>query len=230
MYALTSVYARYPNIRSNICACAENMQCGCCSRMTFEEAQQMPNETPQETHLMEEDAERTTTADSATYSLFTLTEQTEATPPLLVDMIINKVPLQMEVDTGASVSLISRDTYRKLWLNQERRPTRTSTHAHEHMWAWPTDFSKSNSSKRQYHRNDTVYAKGFSNRGPKWVCGKITKVHGKSIAVTLNSGETICRHIQHIRVCARDPSNTQRNHTCTLNTAVGSKSPTDRIT
>ena len=28
----------------------------------------------------------------------------------------------MEVDTGASVSLISRDTYRKLWLNQEWRP------------------------------------------------------------------------------------------------------------
>ena len=38
MYALTSVYARY-HIRSNICACAENMsetQCGCCSRMTFD--------------------------------------------------------------------------------------------------------------------------------------------------------------------------------------------------
>ena len=51
--------------------------------------------------------------------LFTLTE---ATPPLLVDMTVNKVPLQMEVDTGASVSLISRDTYRKLWLNQEWRP------------------------------------------------------------------------------------------------------------
>ena len=28
----------------------------------------------------------------------------------------------MEIDTGASVSLISRDTYTKLWLNQERRP------------------------------------------------------------------------------------------------------------
>ena len=59
-------------------------------------------------------------ADSAMYSLFTLTEQTEATPPL-VDMIVNKVPLQMEVDTGSSVSLISRDTYRKLWLNKEWR-------------------------------------------------------------------------------------------------------------
>ena len=92
----------------------------CRNKQREEEAQQKPNETPQETHLMEEDAERTTTADSATYSLFTLTEQTEATPPLLVDMTVNKVPLQMEVDTGASVSLISRDTYRKLWLNQER--------------------------------------------------------------------------------------------------------------
>ena len=57
-------------------------------------------------------------ADSATYSLFTLTEAT----PLLVDMIDNKVPLQMEVDTGSPVSLISRDTYRKLWLNKEQRP------------------------------------------------------------------------------------------------------------
>ena len=305
----------------------------CRNKQREEETQQKPNETPQETHLMEEDAERTTTADSATYSLFTLTEQTEATPPLLVDMTVNKVPLQMEVDTGASVSLISRDTYRKLWLNQERRPKlqpsprRLRTYTGQELDVqgsatvdvtygsqsqklpllvvagngpsllgrdWIQKFSldlqelktgtptqlqdkvcreepattgrkrttkkkfatdevkrpteanifrrgrerkwrqitarKRNSSKRPYHRNDTVYAKGFSNRDPKWVCGKITKVHGKSIAVTLDSGKIICRHIQHIRVCARDPSNTQRNRTCTLNTAVGSKSPTERIT
>ena len=151
-----------------------------------------------------------------------LQELKTGTPTQLHDKVCREEP----ATTGRK-----RTTKKKFATDEVNRPTEANVfrRGRERKWRQIT-ARKRNSSKRQYHRNDTVYAKGFSNRDPKWVCGKITKVHGKSIAVTLNSGETICRHIQHIRVCARDPSNTQRNRTCTLNTAVGSKSPTERIT
>ena len=42
-------YARYPYVRSNICACAENMSAmrrGCCSRMTFDRLVSPPKNEP----------------------------------------------------------------------------------------------------------------------------------------------------------------------------------------
>ena len=138
-----------------------------------------------------------------------LQELKTGTPTQLQDNVCREEP----ATTGRK-----RTTKKKFTTDEVNRPTEANVfrRGRERKWRQIT-ACKRNSSKRQYHRNDAVYAKGFSNRDP---CGKIAKVHGKSIAVTLNSGETICRHIQHIRVCARDPSNTQRNHTCTLNTAV----------
>ena len=45
----------------------------------------------------------------------------------MVEMNVNEAPLQMEVDTGASVSLISRDTYTKLWqTSHAQRPLQSS--------------------------------------------------------------------------------------------------------
>lgn len=59
-------------------------------------------------------------ADTMAYGLFAVTDQQHAPPPLLVDMAVNKVQLQMEVDTGASIFLISEDTYKAFWPTLQR--------------------------------------------------------------------------------------------------------------
>ena len=46
MYALTSVYARYPNVRSKKCACAENIGKAYASRMTFDRLVSPPKNEP----------------------------------------------------------------------------------------------------------------------------------------------------------------------------------------
>jgi len=39
--------------------------------------------------------------------------------PLLVTVSINNASLEMEVDTGASVSISSEETYNRLWTPQD---------------------------------------------------------------------------------------------------------------
>ena len=43
--------------------------------------------------------------------------------PLLVALRLNNVDVSMEVDTGAALSVISKQTYRELWPNLELAPT-----------------------------------------------------------------------------------------------------------
>ena len=62
------------------------------------------------THLMEE-AE--TLDEQPTYTLFNVT--TNVSKPLQVSLRINDADFTMEVDTGASMSLISNVTFQKLW-------------------------------------------------------------------------------------------------------------------
>ena len=46
--------------------------------------------------------------------------------PYTVDLSVNGAPLKMEVDTGAAVSLISEETYKRLWKNPPKlKPTTT---------------------------------------------------------------------------------------------------------
>jgi len=54
------------------------------------------------------------------YSMYKMT----ATPvkPLLVTVSINNASLEMEVDTGASVSIISEETYNRLWTPEDAPP------------------------------------------------------------------------------------------------------------
>ena len=54
------------------------------------------------------------------YPLFSITHI--STKPLLVTVELNQAPVDMEVDTGASFSLISKDTYDKLWPNLTTAP------------------------------------------------------------------------------------------------------------
>ena len=72
----------------------------------------------QETHHVA-DAVRDPT-DSTTYNLFAVTEQPTAVPPLMVEIEVNQTRLHMEIGTGATVSIISMDTYTKLWPTEQR--------------------------------------------------------------------------------------------------------------
>jgi len=60
--------------------------------------------------------EAETTNGQATYTLFNVT--TNVSRPLQVSLRINDADLMMEVDTGASMSLISNVTFQKLWPAQ----------------------------------------------------------------------------------------------------------------
>lgn len=55
--------------------------------------------------------------EDSPYALYCVTTHTAA--PILATVKVNGVSLTMEVDTGASLSLVSEETYHQLWqLNQ----------------------------------------------------------------------------------------------------------------
>ena len=57
--------------------------------------------------------------DEDTYTLFTVTQS--ATQPLSATFQLNGVDLVMDIDTGASVSIISQQTFKELW-GQDSHP------------------------------------------------------------------------------------------------------------
>ena len=57
-----------------------------------------------------------TTDEQSTHTLFNVA--TNACKPLQVTIKANNIDLTMEVDTGASMSLISNATFQKLWPAQ----------------------------------------------------------------------------------------------------------------
>ena len=85
----------------------------CHSKAKGAQSQQTPRPVRSQqnsTHLM---AEAETADELATYTLFNVT--TNVCKPLQVSLRINNADLMMEVDTGASMSLISNVTFQKLW-------------------------------------------------------------------------------------------------------------------
>ena len=81
----------------------------------------------QQTNLLTEELPEDADSDADTdpvYSLFTVSHR--SAKPLRVDVELNKTPLSMEVDTGASVSVISKDTYKKLWPSARAPPLESS--------------------------------------------------------------------------------------------------------
>ena len=73
----------------------------------------------QQTHLLTDVKNNFSDTDPA-YSLFNVTHT--SIKPLLVTVELNESPVDMEVDTGASMSLISKITYDKLWPNLTTTP------------------------------------------------------------------------------------------------------------
>ena len=93
-------------------------------------------------------------------------------------------PTQLQYKVCRATTGQRKTTKKKFATDVVKRPTEAnvSKRGRERKWRQIT-ACKRNSSNREHHQNDTVYAKSFSNQDPEWVCGKITKVHGKSIAV-----------------------------------------------
>ena len=52
------------------------------------------------------------------YTLFSLYAHIDSQSPYLVTLHVDGVPLQMEIDTGSSLSLISESTFRRVWPNR----------------------------------------------------------------------------------------------------------------
>ena len=64
------------------------------------------------------------------YSLFRVNSQA-STDPITVNVILNDhYPLQMEVDTGAAVSVISEDTFKTIFADNKPQPTNITLHTY----------------------------------------------------------------------------------------------------
>ena len=57
-------------------------------------------------------------------SMFKVTTGKTRATPLIVSVKVNNKDLQMEVDTGASASVISEETYGRLWKREDAPPLR----------------------------------------------------------------------------------------------------------
>ena len=77
-----------------------------------------PGKRTRKTHYVEDqrsnsnEHEQPTWTDDSTYNLFTIAGSGQE--PLLVEVTVNGSPVQMELDTGASLSLLSNSTYEKI--------------------------------------------------------------------------------------------------------------------
>ena len=61
--------------------------------------------------------------DQETYTLFSMAGKSR---PIVVSVSVNSKPIQMEVDTGAFLSIMSKDTFNKEFSNQTLQPTTIS--------------------------------------------------------------------------------------------------------
>ena len=75
------------------------------------------------TYYVEEEEDQETPGNG-TYSLFAVRNQ--AGDPILRDVCINQVPIKMELDTGAAVSVITQRTYQKIVQQNHIQPLQHS--------------------------------------------------------------------------------------------------------
>ena len=81
-----------------------------------------PGKSTKKPHYAEyslQPSEQSLTNDS-TYNLFTIGGSGQN--PIVVELTVNNLPVQMELDTGASLSLLNQQTYDKI-LNLQLQPT-----------------------------------------------------------------------------------------------------------
>ena len=69
--------------------------------------------------------------DGSPYALFNVSDQHPKNNPIWVSVKLNDKECQMQVDTGASVSLMSENTYQKLWSCPPKLdPSKMRLHTH----------------------------------------------------------------------------------------------------
>ena len=107
---------RFKDAKCRNCKKKGHIACVC---MSMPRPPQWVQGNRQQTHLLMDVQNNFSDTDLA-YSLFNVTQT--STKPLLVTVKLNQAPVDMKVDTGASVSLISKDTYGKLWPNLTTAP------------------------------------------------------------------------------------------------------------
>ena len=54
------------------------------------------------------------------YMMFQLTDSRN--DPLYITVSVNQVPIKMEIDTGATLTVISESTYRQAWTKEQAPP------------------------------------------------------------------------------------------------------------
>ena len=84
----------------------------------------------QSTHQMEinNSTQSTTDEEPDSYQLFNLQEPHNE--PLKITMLVNQKQLQMEIDTGAALSLISEKTFKTVGYQQELKPSNIKLRIH----------------------------------------------------------------------------------------------------
>ena len=78
---------------------------------------------PRGAHYIQEEGKDKPSADES-YSLFTV--RGKATDPIFQEVCINGVPVKMEVDTGASVTVVTQATYQKIKASSHIQPLQHS--------------------------------------------------------------------------------------------------------
>ena len=79
---------------------------------------------PKRTYYVEEDVEDQGTPEDSTYQMFGVTSP--ASDPIFREVCINQVPVKMELDTGAAVSVITQTTYQKIAQRNHIQPLQHS--------------------------------------------------------------------------------------------------------
>lgn len=95
------------------------------ARVCHKRPQNAPRGRGDTTNVVEnQDAEPDTSSQNPEYTLFPINSQT-ANPPWQTVLTINGMQIEMEIDTGASLSLISKATYDKLQSSAALPPLKT---------------------------------------------------------------------------------------------------------
>ena len=77
-----------------------------------------------QTHYMQEDQDHAHDEDGA-YAMFTIRDN--ASEPIVLEVLLNSVPIEMELDTGASTTIINNSTYQSLFEMEKVTPLSPST-------------------------------------------------------------------------------------------------------
>ena len=114
----TAVTCRFKTAKCHKCGKTGHLKAVCRSRGVSTAPRENRQRAEQTDIRLVEETERATEE----YTLNQL--HTAGCSPLMVDVEVQGYTLPMEVDTGASLSLVSEDTFKRCWPSKRLRPTR----------------------------------------------------------------------------------------------------------